>query len=38
MMFLFKLRCWLRGYHVKDASGVGKWRYDQTCNCYDCGT
>lgn len=32
-----QIRCWLRTYHVKDALGVYKFRYDSPGQCFDCG-
>jgi hypothetical protein len=32
-----RIRCWWRGWHVHDASHVGKFRYDVSGMCYDCG-
>lgn len=32
-----RIRCMLRGYHVYDATRVGKFRYDVHGMCYDCG-
>lgn len=34
---LKRIRCWFRGYHVYDASGVGKFRFDVDGMCFDCG-
>jgi len=34
MKLLKKLRCWFRGYHV---CGLGKFRYDVSGICDDCG-
>lgn len=34
---LHRIRCWLRYYHVIDASGVAKFRYDVSGMCFDCG-
>lgn len=35
---LKRIRCWLRGYHVVDAAGVAKFRFDCDGICHDCGT
>lgn len=34
---LLRLRCRLRGYHVSDPRGIGKFRYDISGMCHDCG-
>jgi hypothetical protein len=34
---LRRVRCWLRGYHVGDAEGRYKFRYDVHGMCHDCG-
>jgi len=34
MKILARIRCWLRGYHVR---GRGKFRYDVSGVCDDCG-
>lgn len=37
MNWLMRIRCWFRGYHVYDAVGIGKFRYDVSGVCHDCG-
>ena len=32
-----RIWCWLRGYHVGDAEGRYKFRYDVHGMCHDCG-
>ena len=32
-----RLLCWLRGYHVADAAGISKFRFDCLGVCRDCG-
>jgi hypothetical protein len=34
---LRRIRCWFRGYHVEDPSHIGKFRYDVSGMCFDCG-
>jgi hypothetical protein len=37
MLRLKRARCATRYHHVADASGVAKFRYDQSGICHDCG-
>ena len=37
MQKLRRIRCWFRGYHVGDAEGRYKFRYDVHGMCHDCG-
>jgi hypothetical protein len=32
-----RINCWMRGYHIIDAAGVAKFRFDCDGICHDCG-
>jgi len=36
MHWLYRIRCWWRGYHC-DSPDIGRFRYDVSGICYYCG-
>jgi hypothetical protein len=32
-----RILCWIRGFHIVDAAGIAKFRYDCPGICHDCG-
>jgi hypothetical protein len=37
MQHIRRIRCWWRGYHVCNPNYAGKFRYDVSGMCDDCG-